>query len=610
MLSESQTTKNLAWYLFSGSGTKYLGFRFADKELQEDGSWETLPSRWDRKEKRWVYNYDHPEYWSVPQGNWYWKTSALNDHLRGKPRGLVVHEDTDATSVPFLAVDLDRHHKEDKRKHIERVVRVGRLCQRLFPHLRWLVEVNLNNGSTKLYGFARKHLPINKAREMAETLHAAVVQITGDKNTEVFCHNMPQILLPFRQDKCTIITDSELGKTQRYKIINGKREYFEAYSMCEFDSWLYGHGHYDEQTLIETLERACEYKVVSPIGDIKTQKPVSKSEQMMHEAYREAMGLPVSDIRGFAPKSDGTLGRAINRDSKAFGGVRPTASQNLDDIRNIANAFHRKHEFSMWLSRRLRRVPTADEVLSAYKEHKMFNGSWETKEKSRRSDFSYILPFVEKSFDASLCGTGNCLRPELNNRINLWKGRAVVTFVWKTEFHTTINQVRVVDEYGNASFTCGKQRTVSGKQLPIVMAIIDQVRKERSDGGIPRDSIQGWWEELAQDGLLPAWNKETWQAYRQVLVQIGWMSVNHKYSHRQHQAKTCKILYGNKLVGVVYTYPTATNNNTPTPITVVAHSTTTNLGSDDDSTPRPPPRGQPPPIRRYLPSFEEQISWS
>lgn len=609
--TESAITTELSKFLFGGAGEKYLGFRFADKELQEDGSWKTLPSRWDRKEKRWVYNYDHPEYWSVPQGNWYWKTSALNDHLRGNHRGLVVHEDTDATSVPFLAVDLDRHHKEDERKHIERVVRVGRLCQRLFPHLRWLAEVNLNNGSTKLFGFARKHLTINKAREMAKTLHTAVVQITGNKNTEVFCHNMPQILLPFRNDKCTIITGGELGKTHRYKIINNKREYFQAYSMCEFDAWFQGHGHYDEQTLTETLERACDYKVTSPIGDITITKPVSLAQRMMEEAYREAMGLdvPQPSLSSLRSDKDAPLGRGINGGFGPDGVLSPSASNNLDDIRSITNAFSRKREFSLWLARRLRRLPTVDEVLNAYKKNKLFNGSWEDKESKRRADFKSILPFIDKTFDPDKCGQNNSQRPELDEKIKMWQGRSTVQFVWKTNYTTIINQKKVVDEYGNVNCTAGKVRHVSGKKIHLVMAIIDQVRKP--DGGIPRDSIQGWWQELAAEGKLPNWSIDTWVAYRQVLVQIGWITVNHGYSHRNHVAKTCVIVFGNgPLVGCVYTFPSDNNNNTTTSITVVTHSSPYFWGSDNDFIPRPPPREQPPPFRRFLPSLEEQISWN
>ncbi|HCS50104.1 MAG TPA: hypothetical protein DIW81_00705 [Planctomycetaceae bacterium] len=612
--SESKITTDLSWNLFAGAGEKFLGFKFADRDLQDDGTWAIVKkSKWDVDEKMWVANYDHPEYWTVPENRNVWQHSVLLKHLQGKHRGIVATSDSGVSDVPFIAADIDRHHNENAEKHIERVIRVGRQCILMFPHLRWLVEVNPNNGSSKIYGFGRKAIGICKARIMAEKLHSVVVQITG-QNTEVFPHNMPQILLPFRRDKITIIAGGELNKVDRYKIINRKRVPYITYSMCEFHEWWRGSQQYDEKALIETLEKACACQVMSPIGDIAITKSLSLAQQMMEQAYREAMGFTNSDdvdVQGFALKSSEPPTGSANRISKPNGRLPKNSSQILDSIRKNPNAFDRKREFSLWLSRRLRRVPTVDEVLDAYKEHKMFNGLWEDKELKRRADFRAILPYVAKSFDASMCGHDKSQRPELDQKINLWKGRATSTFVWQTKFTTIINQKRKVDEYGTVTYSNGKKRKVCGKKLPLVMAIVEQVRSDKSDGGIPRDSIQGWWEDLADEGKLPKWSIDTWQAYRQILVQIGWICVNHDYSHRQHKAKTCKITYGNEpLVGTIYTYPSNTYSNTTTSIIVVTHSSQENLASDNDLIPRPPPMAQPPPIRRFLPSFEEQISWN
>ena len=62
----------------------------------------------------------------------------------------------------------------------------------------------------------------------------------------------------------------------------------------------------------------------------------------------------------------------------------------------------------------------------------------------------------------------------------------------------------------------------------------------RSGHDISRDSIQGWWNELAE---LPEWKKDNkkdnyyYLACRNVLVKMGWFKIDHQY-HRG-QAKKC-----------------------------------------------------------------------
>ena len=572
-----------------------------------------MPSYWDAGLKQWVSNYDHAEHWTVKKSHNYWRSSTLLNHLQGKHRGLVTTEDSGCTDVPFLAADLDRHHGENAYRHIQRVIKVGRLCKALFPHLRWMVEVNLRNGSVKFFGFSRKGLAIGKAKEMASELHQAVVQITGNENTEVFPHNLNQILLPFRTDKSTIISSGELSKVERWKN-KPIRHNYSTYSMCEFERWWEGNGQYDELTLRMTLKKACQlenWDVNSRIEDAVITKPADPLDELREEAYREAIGLdvPQPSLPSLRSGKDTPLGRDINGGLRPDGRVSSSASNNLDDICQISNSFDRKRVFVQWLSRRLRRVLTIEEALAAYKEHKMYGGSWEMGEKKRLADFKAVIRFVENGFDSTLCGYNNSQRPELNEKIRMWEGRARTEFIYTKIFVTIINQTKHVDEFGVLHVCGGKRRLVSGKHIPIVMAIIDQVQKP--DGGIPRDSIEGWWRDLATDGVMPSWSVDFWVACRQVLEQIGWINVNHTYSHRQHKAKTCRITYGiGPLVGTLWSYPNTTIYTPTTPIKVVTHTSPKISGTGRDFTPRPPPRGQPPPMNRFIPSLEEQISWN
>ena len=85
----------------------------------------------------------------------------------------------------------------------------------------------------------------------------------------------------------------------------------------------------------------------------------------------------------------------------------------------------------------------------------------------------------------------------------------------------------------------------------------------RSGHDISRDSIQGWWNELAEEGLLPQWRKDKngnnhkkdnyyYLACRNVLVKMGWIRIDHQY-HRG-QAKKCYEVIPD-LVGSVWSYP-------------------------------------------------------
>lgn len=611
-------TKDLSWLFFVGQGDKYLGFRFADREKQPDGSWKILPQRWDAEEKRFVANYDHPEHWTVEKSHSHWRSSAFLSHLQAKHRGLVATDDSGCTDVPFIASDLDRHHNEPAKQHIERVIRTLRACIRLYPHLRWLAEVNNKNGSTKLYGISHKGIPICRAKEVAKELYQVVVQITGNPKTEVFPHNMTQILLPCRADKTTIIDTGILSKVQRYKVVNGKRVYYDAYSMIELYGWMNRSGQCDESTLQQVLENVCKCPM-RDIADVKYNKPVNRLEELKNEAYLEAMGLkereslplPLSSLRS---DKDRPLGRPPQRSIN--GGLGPDgvpSPTSLDDIRSTANAFDRKRLFTQWLSRHLRRVPTLEEVLSAYKSYKMYGGSWDDNLGKRRSDFVQIIKYVERSFNSELCGQGKSHRPELNKEVMKWRGRMTAQFMLGKTYSVIINQTVRYDEYGNRIVSDGKQRYVNGQHLSYVMGIVAYVMltSQRGDGSIRRKSIQGWWEDLAKEGKLPAWSVDYWLACRQVLEDIGWIVVDDTYSHREHRSKTAEITYSDQpLVGTIYAYPTTTYNYPPTSIMVVTHSSPEKSGSSDKTTPRPPPRGQPPPIRRFTPSKQEQNSWN
>ena len=298
--SESDLTAGFSHFFYYGVGDRYLGYHVAVKDLQPDGSWAN-GKRYDKKYKQWFPDYDHPEHWEFPQRQ---RSSILLKHLQGHHRGLVATHDSGCTHVPFLAVDLDRHHGEDRLQHLQRVIKVGRLCVRMFPELRWVVEINPHKGSAKVFGLGRKNIGIATARQMAEQLHQAVVQITGNPATEVFPHNLTQVMLPLRQGKITIVSTGQLGKVERTKN-KPTRQKYETYSLIAFRQWWLGFSQYCETTLRNTLQAVLQLdnrSATSPISNPIITQPVNRLDALREEAYREAIGLDViSPSMSFSP---------------------------------------------------------------------------------------------------------------------------------------------------------------------------------------------------------------------------------------------------------------------------------------------------------------------
>lgn len=571
--SESELTKVYSFLLFDGTGQYYLGWKHPQYRVEENGELTLLMGR----------QYDFgPRHWKVENSAPYWKGAALHEHLKGCFRGLVAHEDSGNTSVPAITADIDRHHGEDIKTHIVAVIKVGRLCKMMFPNLRWLVEVNPNNGSVKFFGFRRDMtIPMDEARQMAAKLHTAVVNITGNEKTEIFPHNCGQVLLPMRLDKSTIVTGGELAKVQRYKNTSLGREYFDTYSMRAFERWFNGRGQYDEMTLFRTLQRSC--KQATGWGVDAADKPANAAASLAAEAPSSAT---VDD-------SYISVGSSLPQNT-------PT------HFSKIANAFERKREFVLWLTRQMGHVPTLEETLTAYRQSRLYGGDWNDGLAKRKCDFKSVIKFVAKTFNAGLTSSESYLREELNQKIQQWKARARGQMVYTREFTTRLHQSRSLDEFGRVEFSHGRKRLVDGRYLPAVMGIVEHVRM--SDGGIPRDVIQHWWEQLTDEGLLPNWTKETWLAYRTVLVQLGWIKMDHDYSRTEHRAKTCRITFGNgPTVGTICSYPATIELPHPS-ITMVAHGATTFLCEAPSSMVRPTSRGQPPPITHSKTTRQTQNS--
>ncbi|WP_197996872.1 SEC-C metal-binding domain-containing protein [Gimesia chilikensis] len=238
----------------------------------------------------------------------------------------------------------------------------------------------------------------------------------------------------------------------------------------------------------------------------------------------------------------------------------------LEEIRSIPDAFQKNTQLAFYCNNQARRPLNAEELLAKAKEYKIYNGNWEDGLSNRINRIKGIAKFAAKTFDPKKCGSSTRQRPLLNKKMQEWRGRS---HLLSKTLSTRINVETWVDEYGQVQYTKG--RIVNGIQRDHVLrlaGIISHV-SETHGGDIPRKSIKGWWNELANENSMPEWkHNEYYLACRQVLIDNGWLKMNHDYSYQNNQSKKGWILYETELVGSVWDYPTDTdtkknNNNRP-----------------------------------------------
>ena len=312
-----------------------------------------------------------PRVWSVPEDpteRLRWNPVWL--HIKGCPRG--VCRGQGERFLPFVSVDLDRHNGTVPAKsHYEAVLKAGRLLKRDFGYLSWLVEVNPRNGSTKFFGLTGRPIPVAHANHLSEQIHQSLVA-EGLGNREVFPHNSPQVFLPFREGKLTVIDTGVLGRCERKRANSyGKMERFTTYSMVAFMEWLHRGRSFDERTLERALVSACLQLPNQP-------RPVITK---------------VATIPSTPTKKP----------------IKTVATP--DSLRDEPDSFVRQRDGLLEFCRRNRRVVSVEEGLAFIKANGLFTGSWEQNRGKRRVRVGQILTFIGKTFDGSLC-TG--VRHEVN----------------------------------------------------------------------------------------------------------------------------------------------------------------------------------------------------
>lgn len=178
---------------------------------------------------------------------------------------------TDKGTTFFLAPDLDRHSYSDPWYFKHLVLSIRDILVKYFPQLRWHVEINILNASTKFFGWSKQAMTLSQAKELAERIRAVLTaNFPGHdfSHLEIWPSSLRQIIAPLRMDKINLIGTDELPKVGRwYKHKDtGERVKVRAYSAAAFLNWLYfDDGQVKEEHLAQALDKALSSPLLEKI---------------------------------------------------------------------------------------------------------------------------------------------------------------------------------------------------------------------------------------------------------------------------------------------------------------------------------------------------------
>ena len=382
-ITESVATQALSRWLYRGSGKKYLSL-----PVCEDGIGRSPDAR--------------PQRFRCPSTRTdFARWNPVKDHITGDRKGIVV--DGDTRQVPFIAVDLDRHDASvTSQRHQEIGIQIGRqLCK--IPHVKWLAEVNPNNGSLKFFGFRRSgdQFRLQEAKSLSSRIRHELIALghCHDGNIEIFADNCKAIFLPLRRDKLTIANQGILPRVNRR--IKDVRFYgmtvwenLRCYSALHFANWIYQGDSYDEATLITALRYACAGLPVEEPTESDSTEVLTGTRKVRSSARSE----PVNNVPAKA------LSGANNYDH-----TEPCALK-----RNWANLL----EYSRTFFRANKRLPSVEEALGHLKRNRLYSGKWNIHEAHRRQRVVDILGKISETFDSSLLQSNHLIK--LDPGIRRW----------------------------------------------------------------------------------------------------------------------------------------------------------------------------------------------
>ncbi len=478
-LKEGVKTEALSRWLYQGHGEKYLSLPPC-----EDGIGRSPNA--------------NPRRFSCPtRSKNYARWLPLRDHITGDRKGIVA--DNKTQKVPFISVDIDRHSSSvSSNRHRQLVVHIGR-CLCCFSHIKWIAEVNPDNGSTKFFGFRRAgdHFVLSDAQKIASHIKQELVErnLCHNGNIEVFPDNCKAVFLPLRRDKISI---ADLGVLPRcIRKIKDERffgetvwEYIRCYSVLHFINWIYQGENYSEPALISALRFSC----------------AKLPDEPTPEKFNPV--IPKAPVVARSPQGSGLANQVV---------IKPVTRTNSKG-QSDPSAFNRNWSALLPFVREFYKVnrtfPSVDDALHFLKDNHLYSGCWNDNETHRRARVTDILNKIAGTFDPSLLQSRRAVK--LDPGIRRWCRRQYPNGL--------VGQQRRIHEIDMTSIIQDihvPARFVEHAVGVIAFCLNDPLEND----ALPVNRITAIWN-LVPDA--PSWNQTYFQVARRHLETIGVIDIYDK----------------------------------------------------------------------------------
>ncbi|MCB9924896.1 MAG: hypothetical protein H6822_22140 [Planctomycetaceae bacterium] len=218
------------------------------------------------------------------------------------------------------------------------------------------------------------------------------------------------------------------------------------------------------------------------------------------------------------------------------------APQRLNAVmKSEPSAFKRDQLFSSWFveafARHHGRSPSYEDYERFKFANDLYSGDWDDDRSDRNVRSPRVFAVALKNHKKVRQNKSE--RPQLDERRTKW---ASVSWLVPSLQRVTIQNAPDMDEFMNPVRKAGRSFRVHRDHVVTLAAILDHESSKHADGAIKRTAIEGWWKELHEEGLLPAWTNDYYLVCRKVLERrLGWVKINHEY--RVGVAKTAVVVF-------------------------------------------------------------------
>ncbi|MAX38401.1 MAG: hypothetical protein CME33_17745 [Gimesia sp.] len=493
---------------------------------RQDGTPWTDYKKGGFKKFNYELNYARKQFYRYSEEKSYIELNAytlerLTQCIRGEKTPYYMCKNMAGKKLPYLDLDCHKEWQDDLEEAIA-------LVKSLFGDQPfWRYSMNGYNGWLKL-GNAPKAEQYNKAMKRMQQVLSDVfasekikteIEIKGWSSNSRLIEswqdtgtNVAKMPCWQRQAPCYRMDDKDIWNQERLNEFNALPDYdfnslvreietlaskLDPEKVEEGRAYL---SQFDDKKKKKAAEALIDIQPLQTASVISVKPVVAPDivpeEQTKKEADKIQLPLSLHSSTPPATPVDLSLGCS--------------ATDSLDDIRKITDAFERNRLFAFWCNRKAKRPLSPDELLELDYKHNIYNGDWQEGLNNRVRRYNDIAPFAANGFDPSKCGDKS-QRPILDENIKEWKSKAHIF-------------PKVAYGY------CGSEenkKTIKVKRdtLIVLTAIIQTASKDNKD--CPRLTIQSWWEELAEEGILPNWHTDTYIAARSILVRYKLICVDH-----------------------------------------------------------------------------------